>query len=55
MVKAKQKILQKNKNNALKLLPEDGQLTHLTTVMMKMRIDDDDQSTAKGQEENTFT
>ena len=36
-------------NDALKLLPEDGQLTHLTTVMMKMRIDDDDQSTAKGQ------
>ena len=42
-------------NDALKLLPEDGQLTNLTTVMMKMRIDVDDQSTAKGQEENTST
>ena len=42
-------------NDALKLLPEDGQLTDLTTMMMKMRIDDDDRSTAKGQEDNTFT
>ena len=39
-------------NDALKLLPEDGQLTNLTT---EMRIGVDDQSTAKGQEENTST
>ena len=30
-----------------------GDLVTLTTVMMKMRIDDDDQSTAECQEENT--